>query len=337
MISAELSAGVAPPSDAERAYAAQLLAATTTSSPVVVTCHVNPDADALGSAIAIALLLRARGREAVVSFASTEPVWGVPATLRFLPGLELTADPVEVLAGPDPALLITTDTASSDRLGPLVALVDRAAETLVVDHHASNTRYGSTHLVDPTAPSTTAVVASLLQPGELDAGIATCLYSGLVTDTGSFRYNGTTGAVHRLAGQLLEAGADPVQIGQQLFDTASLAAVRLVGNALARARREPLLVWTWVGVQERTDAGLPLASIEGIVDVLRTAAEVDVAVVCKGVQDGEWSVSMRSRGATDVGAIAVSLGGGGHPLAAGFTAFETDPEAVVAAVCAALG
>lgn len=304
---------------------------------VVVACHINPDADALGSALALGLALKASGRDVVVSFGTDDATWHVPAALGFLPGRHLLAEPSAVLDGGPPALVVTTDTGSADRLGPLVPLLDTAGDVLVVDHHASNTRFGSVNLIDVDAASTTVVVAGLARElAELDADIATCLYAGLVTDTGSFRFGATTPAVHRLAAQLLEAGADPVAVGRELFDTATFAGVKLLGTAVARACLEDGLVWTYVGQEEREAFGLPIASIEGVIDVIRTAAEVDVSVVCKGVADGQWSVSMRSRGATDVGAIAVALGGGGHRLAAGFTARVATPEDAVALVRAHL-
>ena len=304
---------------------------------VVVACHINPDADALGSALALGLALRAAGRDVVVSFGTDDAVWHVPEALGFLPGHDLLADPDSVLAGPEPSVVVTTDTGSADRLGPLSALLDRAGDVLVIDHHATNTRFGSVNVIDVGAAATTVVVAALVHGlVELDADIATCIYAGLVTDTGSFRFSATTPAVHRLAAELLDAGADPVRIGQELFDTATFPAVRLLGIAVERARLEDGLVWTWIGFEERTELGLPIASIEGVIDVIRTTSEVDVAVVCKGVADQQWSVSMRSRGATDVGAIAVALGGGGHRLAAGFTACVATPEEAVAQVRAQL-
>ncbi|HVU73030.1 MAG TPA: bifunctional oligoribonuclease/PAP phosphatase NrnA [Mycobacteriales bacterium] len=303
----------------------------------VVACHINPDADALGSALALGLALRSRGREVVVSFGTDDPAWHVPDALAFLPGHDLLAEPSTVLSGPTPALVVTTDTGSADRLGPLLPLLERADAVLVVDHHATNTRFGTVNLIDITAASTTVVVAQLVHGlADLDADIATCLYAGLVTDTGSFRFAATTPDVHRLAAELLEAGADPVAVGRELFDTATFAGVKLLGTAVARACLEDGVIWTSVGYEERTRLGLPIASIEGVIDVIRTAAEVDVAVVCKGVAPGQWSVSMRSRGATDVGAVAVALGGGGHKLAAGFTAHVATPEEAVALVRAQL-
>lgn len=287
---------------------------------VVVACHVNPDGDALGSALGLALALRDLGVDVGVGFGTSDGA-GVPASLSFLPGQDLLVGPEELLAGPAPAVLVTTDTGSQDRLGPLAPLADRAGDVLVIDHHASNTRFGSHLLLDTAAASTTVLVEELVGRlgGELTRDIATCLYVGLVTDTGQFQFAATTPAVHALAARLLTAGVRPEEVGQHLFGTAPFAAVRLQGVAVARAVLEPGLVWTWVTQAEREQAGVPLASVEGVIDAIRIAGEAEVALVAKEVDVDTWALSTRSRGTVDVGAICVALGGGGHRFAAGVT------------------
>lgn len=304
-----------------RAAAALLQSAEST----VIACHVNPDGDALGSALALALALESDGIEARVSFGGTDGV-GIPDSLAFLPGLHLIADPGEVISGPAPDLLVTMDTGSADRLGPLRPLLDAAANSLVVDHHTSNTRFGSHLLLDVDAASTTVIVARLIDALglPLTAEVATCLYVGLVTDTGRFQFSSTTASVHTLAARLLAAGVEPEPIGRRLFATSTFAAVSLAGLALSRAVLEPGLVWTWVTAAERAAAGVPLADVEGIIDALRVSAEAEVAVVLKGIgqeagAEPVWMASTRSRGAVDVSRACVSLGGGGHRFAAGVT------------------
>lgn len=300
---------------------------------VLVACHVDPDGDALGSALALALAVRAAGGDARVSCgtsdAGPEEV-RVPSTLAFLPGQELLRPAAAVLAAAPPDLLVTTDTGSVDRLGPLAPLVARVPAVLVVDHHASNTRFGTHLLLDPAAASTTVLVGQVVDAlgVPLTRELATCLYAGLVTDTGQFQFSATTPAVHVLAARLLEAGVRPEDVGRALFGTVPFAAVRLQGVAVGRAVLEPGLVWTWVGAAERTAAGLALSAIEGVIDAVRVAAEAEVALVCKEVFPGRWAVSTRSRGRVDVGAACVSLGGGGHRFAAGVTLQGTRDEVV---------
>jgi phosphoesterase RecJ-like protein len=289
---------------------------------VVVACHVNPDGDALGAAIAIALGLRQLGIEAPVTFGTSDGGTDLPPTLGFLPGQELFCDP-DSISGVD--VLVTTDTGSVDRLGPAARLVAEAQDVIVVDHHASNTMFGSLHVIDHEAASTTVIVMALLDElgVTLTRDIATCLYAGLVTDTGSFRYQATSAQVHRLAARLHEAGVEHVEICRALFDTAPFAAVRVLGAAMAGAQLEGDLVWGVITAAEREAAGLALADVEGAIDLIRVAIEAEVAAVLKGVSDGEWAVSLRSRGSVDVSAVAVALGGGGHRFAAGYTAHGT--------------
>jgi phosphoesterase RecJ-like protein len=294
---------------------------------VVLACHVNPDGDALGSMLALGLALRAQGKKVVASFGS-EP-FEVPSPYRGLPGLDLLVPSDDVPASP--ALLVTFDTGSVDRLGSLADRVESAREVLVVDHHASNTRFGTLNLVEESAASTASIVVELLDAlgATLSRDVAACVYTGLATDTGSFKYRSTTPEVHRLAARLLETGLRHDLINREIWDTASFGYVKALGLACARAVLEPDaagglgMVWTAVGAEDLHRYDLVLADVEGVIDVLRMTAEAEVAVVVKtDPEDGLLKVSTRSKGALDVGAVCVSLGGGGHRFAAGFTSHE---------------
>jgi phosphoesterase RecJ-like protein len=160
----------------------------------------------------------------------------------------------------------------------------------------------------------------------LTAEIAAPVYTGLVTDTGSFKYAATTPSVHRLAARLLETGIPHDEISRQIWDTASFGYVKLLGLVCARAVLEPDavgglgLVWTAVGADDLDRYDLALSDVEGVIDVVRTTREAEVAAVAKtDPEDGLLKVSTRSKGAVDVGAVCASLGGGGHRFAAGFT------------------
>jgi phosphoesterase RecJ-like protein len=328
--------GLLPPTEAEWDKA---VAALTADRPdVVLACHVNPDADAVGSMLALAHVLRRRGARVLPSFSAP---FELADSLAGLPGVDLLVAPESVPAAP--ALLVTLDTGSADRLGSLAPLVDTAAEVLVVDHHASNTRFGTLHLVDAAAAATAVLVEELVRRLDvaLDADIAACLYAGLVTDTGSFRFASTTAETHELAARLLRTGIRHDLITRRLLDTHPAGWLGMVGAALARARLEPAaagglgLVWTETRLAELTAAGLGPDQAESVIDLVRTAAEAEVAMVCKQALAGGWTVSMRSKGAIDVSAAAVALGGGGHRFAAGFSS-DADLDATVAAARAAL-
>ena len=310
------------------------------AAEVALACHVGPDGDALGSMLALGAGLRSLGKRVVASWGG-EP-FEVPAAYDFLPARDLLVPPADFPAAPE--LLVTFDTGSVDRLGTLGDRVSTAGCCVVVDHHASNTRYGRLNLVDESAAATAVLVAELLDRlgVELTTETAAPLYTGLVTDTGSFKYAATTPAVHALAGRLLATGIRHDLISRAIYDTAPFAYVELLGAACSRASLDADavgglgLVWTRVDADELTAAGLGLADVEGVIDVLRISAEAEVAVVLKGDPlEGGWKVSTRSKGAIDVGAICTGLGGGGHRFAAGFSA-DGDPEAVLDRVRTAL-
>ncbi len=315
-----------------RTPGAVLAAAAEAGASVVLSGHVQPDADALGSTLALAEGLRRRGARVTATFPG-RPV--LPASLAWLPGTETLLPSAAVDDAPD--VFVGLDAASPGRLGELASLLDRAGTSVVVDHHASNPGFGDVRLVDPGAPATVVLVAGLLDElgVVLDAHLATLLYAGLAADTGSFRFGSTRPETHALAARLLATGIDHAAISRRLFDTAPFGWLRLLSVVTGRAVLEPEvgdgLVWTWSSTAEAAEHGLPGEQLEALVDVVRATAEADVACVLKGQDDGTWSVSLRSRGATDVARIAMALGGGGHRAAAGFTS-HADREGTVALI-----
>jgi len=289
---------------------------------VCLACHICPDGDALGSMLAFAQALQALGKPFTASFGDA---FVVPRILRFLPALDLLTHPDDYPAEPD--VMVTFDAASRDRLGSLAANVRKAREVIVLDHHSSNTRFGTTHLVDTGAAATAAVAERLI--GRLGVplthDIALDLYVGLITDTGSFKYAATTPDVHELAGRLLATGIRPESVAREVWDRAPFGYLPVLSAALGRATLEPEvagglgMVWTTVTRADRAACGLPYDLLEGVIDIVRRTDEAELAVVFKEDDEGAWQVSTRSRGRVDVGLACVALGGGGHPGAAGFT------------------
>lgn len=307
---------------------------------VALACHVAPDGDALGSMLGLGSALRSRGIEVVASWGSAP--FEVPAAYSFLPATDLLVPPSDFPA--EPELFVTLDSASPGRLGTLADRVETAACTIVVDHHATNTRYGGVHLVDDDAAATAVLVAELVDrlDVELSQDIAAALYTGLLTDTGSFRYPSATPAVHELAARLLASGIRHDLISRAIYDTAPFGWIELLGRACARARLDPAavgglgLVSTVVDAADLLDSGLGLADVEGVIDVLRVAQEAEVAVVVKADPfEGGWKVSTRSKGAVDMGAVCAAFGGGGHLFAAGYTS-DDDPDATLERLLAEL-
>jgi len=293
---------------------------------VMVLAHVNPDADALGSALALGLALERRGAQVVVSFASPGMV---PESLRHLPGQHLIRPAARIPDDLD--LLVTMDVASVERLGDLAALVG-VVPTLVIDHHTSNTRFGTHHVVDPSAEATVVLVHLLLeQLGEpVTADAAASLYAGLATDTAFFR--NVTAHTHRLAAELVDSGADPVEVLRPIGDSHPFAWLPMLSTVLGRAELDRTAVGgrglVHTSVTTGDSAGLRQEELDSIIDILRTAREADVAVVGKEHDPGQWQISLRGRPGIDVAAAAERLGGGGHVRAAGFSWDGTYPDAI---------
>jgi phosphoesterase RecJ-like protein len=308
------------------------------ATQVCLACHIRPDGDALGSMLAVAHALTARGAAAgrpaqVVASFGDDP-FQIPPILRFLPGTGLLSPPGAYPARPE--VMVTFDASSADRLGLLEGPAAAAGELIVLDHHASSTRFGTLNLVDPAAPATAVLAYDLITGLGLPVtrDVAYGLYTGIVTDTGSFKYPGTTPRIHELAARLLSTGIDPGAVAAELWDRAPFGYLGLLSDVLGRAMLEPDaaggrgLVWTTVSRADRAARGLPFDVTEPVIDVLRRTDEADVSVVFKETDEGVWLVSARSKGRTDVGRACTRAGGGGHALAAGFTAAGGVPAAL---------
>ena len=310
--------------------AAQVIAA---ADEVALACHVSPDGDALGSLLALHHLCRAQGKASVASW--SEP-FAVAPHYTFVPGLELAVKPHDFPADPD--VMVTFDCGSVDRLGDLADAARRAGELIVIDHHVTNDRYGTINVIDPDAAASAVVVRRLAARlgWALNREAATCLYTGLVTDTGRFQYSNTTPEVFGLAQELSSFGLPIAALTRQLFEEHRFAYLQLVGTCLGRAKldRERHFVATWITMADLATYGVGIEECEGLIDLVRRASEADVSCVLKETPDGV-KVSLRSVEGTDVGAIAQSFGGGGHTYAAGFTAHRPLHD-VLAAIRAAL-
>jgi phosphoesterase RecJ-like protein len=288
------------------------------ASSLALACHVGPDGDALGSLLALHHLALANGVESVASW--SEPFVVAPH-YTFLPGLDLTTKPEDFPAEPD--VMITFDCGSIDRLGDLAGPAGNAKQLIVLDHHITNDRYGTINVIDPDAAATAVVVRRVADElgWALTRDAAMCLYTGLVTDTGRFQYENTTPDVFALAQELSQFDLPIASLTRQLFEEHRFSYLQMVGCVLARAEldRELSFVYTWITNFDLDGFEVDLDETEGLIDLIRRTAEAEVACVCKETKDG-IRVSLRSVGSTDVGAIAQTLGGGGHKYAAGFTA-----------------
>ncbi len=295
-----------------------LIQALTQAEEFVLTAHTTPDGDSLGSLLGLDLALRALGKRTVAYVES------VTETYRFLPGaanLRLWTDaPVE-----PPRVLVTLDCATPERLGPGQAFLAGAGLVINIDHHPGNPEYGAINYIDPGAAAAGEQVYLLLKAmgAAITPPIATCLYTAIASDTGSFRYENTTPRTHQLAGELLAAGADLAAINQYLYESRNFAQTRLLGLVLSTLTLSPggKVAWAFLTEAMRAEAGVEQVESEGIIGFVRSVAGVEAALLFKERAAGEVWVSLRSRGTVDVNALATTFGGGGHTRAAGCTVY----------------
>jgi len=306
---------------------------TLQSAPEVwLFSHVRPDGDALGSTLGLAGALETAGKKARVF--NQDPV---PGLLDFLPG---AAKVEAVPSSPPPAgvLVVALDTSTQPRLGSAFNAWG-IAPGLNIDHHESNTAYGKHNCIDPAEPSTASLVWRIIRQAgwTLDAAAAAHLYVGLMTDTGSFRYRGTTAATLRCAADLVEAGADPAALAQACYQNTTPARFALRRAALRDLRMECGGRLSVIDLTPATfaESGAGAEDTEGLVEEALTVRGVAVAALFELKADGALKVSLRSKGAVNVSTLALAFGGGGHPGAAGIN-FSADGPARREAVLAKL-
>ncbi len=294
------------------AAAEKLLAA----QKLLITAHVNPDGDAIGSALALAAFLRGRGKEATVMIDDR-----LPKNLSFLPGYDKIVRPEEGRKS-DAELLVILDT-SLDRIGE----VEKAAEGLPVlniDHHISNDGKAD-FLYNDNRAATAEIVFEIVDRfgGEFSPEIAIPLYTGLATDTGFFKFSNTRPETLRAAARLLEAGVRPEKVSEALEEKPE-ALVR--GQAAALQTMELSYGGRVAGLYLDKELATSLESTEGFIDFVRVIEGVDIAVLVKCMDENFCRVSVRSKG-IDVSKVAMKFGGGGHIRAAGFSVKKPLAEA----------
>ena len=303
------------------------VAALRDANEVAIACHVNPDGDAVGSLLAASLGLRQLGKTTYTSWGTTplEPL----ATFGFLVGVDDIVQPEDV---PVTDTFLALDCGAGDRLGDLETTARKAATLINVDHHPGNDNFGTINVVVPTASSTAELLSWLLRDAgvEIDRDIATCLYTGIVTDTGRFSYSNSRPETLRLAADLLGYGVSAPDIARDLFESAPFGYLKLVGHVLERAEliEDARFVYSWITRSDLEQTGVAVDQTDRLVDAIRGTSAADVAALFKQQKDGAWRVSLRSKG-PHVADFARARGGGGHDLAAGFTAVDRE-EAVAA-------
>ena len=296
------------------AVVAAIKQAIENATTITLVTHVAPDGDAIGSLTAMGLMLQQMGKRPQLICEDD-----APARFRYLP----LAEQVQTTPpSTSPELLIALDCGDESRMGKVFAeLPTPPSQVINIDHHVTNTRFGSINLVDTTANATVEILYDLL-PGlgiTLSQPLAECLLTGLVTDTLGFRTNGVTPHTLRAAANLIEAGADLNTITQKSLTVKPLTNLYLWQIGLNNMRFQEGLLWSTLTHEDQKTIGYMSASSSGLVNMLGDTEQAAIGAVLQQMEDGRVVVSFRCRPPFDVSMLASDLGGGGHPLAAGCT------------------
>ena len=283
---------------------------------VALAVHESPDSDAVGAASGMLELFAALGIEATLA---VDPGVELPFAAEFLPAERVVEGPP--LPG---AALYALDCGSAARLA--LTLGDGQRRVVNIDHHHDNTRFGDLNYVDGAASSTSEIVCEIaaLLGLRFSPRAASALYAGISFDTGHFQHASTSAGTFAACARLVADGADPNEVYRLLYETRSLASLRLWARAIGRARPAAAgrALLTLLTADDFGDTGASDDETEGIVDALRGVPGVEVAALARPRGDGQVRVSLRSEG-FDVSAVAGLKGGGGHRQAAGFTTAGT--------------
>jgi phosphoesterase RecJ-like protein len=277
----------------------------------LVTSHARPDGDAIGSTLALAQILRKMGKSAQVVLGDSVPVIYKP-----LPMAETIVHASQVNGDCDAAIILECDSIQRTRLQGL-----ENCFLINIDHHASSKPFAHVNWIDPSAVATAELVFRLAQAArvKLTPEIATCLYTAVLTDTGAFCYAPTNACTFELAKYLVEHGADPGKIAQNVYFSSPTSKMRLLGAALSRLERDGAVTWMSVTRRDMERCGALDEDCEGLVNYALGIAGVEVAVFFREVAKERIRVSIRSKGAVNVAEIAEKFGGGGHECAGGFS------------------
>jgi phosphoesterase RecJ-like protein len=280
----------------------------------VVVSHTNPDGDAIGSLLGMYLALKEMGKTV---WALTEKEF--PQLYAFLPGAgDVLTEPHRIQS---PDWIIVLDVADKPRIAGDISAFEKNTKLINIDHHPTNPAFGDVNFIDTSATSTAELVFRVLKDTgyALSMNVGKCLYTGLVTDTGCFRFSGVNSNTMRIAAEMLDTGFESYEITRRMFEEFPLARLKLERLVLDRA--EILiggrLVLSILKSDDFTRLGADMSDAENLVNRLREYQGVQAAILITDMEDGLVRVSLRSKDALDVSAIAQSLGGGGHKYAAG--------------------
>lgn len=295
----------------------------------VLTSHVRPDCDALGSELGMALVLESLGKQVrIVNGQATPPNLAFIDPQRRLGVIGQTVQAAELA---DAEVLMVLDTSAWQQLGPMGdVLRGSTAKKMIVDHHMSADDLGAEEFKDTQAEATGRLVVDAADAlgVKLTAEMAMPVFAAIATDTGWYRFGSTTSGTYRYAARLVEAGADPAAIYNALYEQETLGRIKLRGEILARTTAElnGRLVHTYVLVDDFARTGSLPSDTEDAINLTLTVAGTEFAVIFVQQAAGGFKISFRSRCAADCSLLAEQFGGGGHKAAAGATLAGTLEE-----------
>lgn len=298
------------------------------SNKIFIASHINPDGDNIGSTLALTLALKKLNKEVIPLL-----VGDIPSDYKFLPNIDLYED----FSGDSNLddLFIAVDSSDIDRLGKNKSILDTSKNIINIDHHVSNTNFGTINIVDEKSSSTAEIIFKLIKTMDikLDIDMATCLYTGISTDTGSFIYDNVTAETHEIAAELIRTGIDKSNINIQLYGSRSMEKTKLFIQSLGTLKlfNDNKIAVVQVTQNMLEETGTTLDDTEGIISFVREIDSVEVACILKESEEIKTKISLRSKRYINVSDIASNFHGGGHIRAAGGTIYEKidDAETIV--------
>jgi len=302
------------------------------SRSILAVSHTNPDGDAIGALLAAGLAFKAIGKNVHIVNESA-----IPAVYRFLPSIKSISHRMDATETFDTVVVL--DCGSLERVGTLISRIRQAPMIINIDHHMTNTQFGHLHLIDPEACATSELVYRIIKRLKIPftCPMATAIYTGILTDTGSFRFSNTNQAAFAICAEMIAAGADPYDVAQHVYGHYSLGRIKLLNLALDSLEISPNGKMSIMTLTQRMlkMTGTQAEDIDGIINYARRIEDVQVAVLIHETANAsrtpgrgrrDFHVSLRSDGNVNVADIAARFGGGGHANAAGFSVVSTLAE-----------
>ncbi|MCM3132027.1 bifunctional oligoribonuclease/PAP phosphatase NrnA [Paenibacillus polysaccharolyticus] len=282
----------------------------------LVVSHVQPDGDAVSSTVTMGWLLSCLGKTFTMINEGE-----IPSRMRFLYHADAIVNMTEQPPERKYKAIICVDCADFARVGLTRQYFEEDAVILNIDHHPTNNGYGTVNIIKSDAAATAEILFELLELFDItwDKDIATAVYTGMLTDTGGFRYANTSPNVMAVASRLLEHGVDGPYLAQTLLEEVTLPQIRILNKALSSLQmsEDGRVAWVVITPDDMQECGAANEDLEGIVNYTRNIRGVEVGIFFKVINDNAVKASLRSAGKIDVAALAQTFGGGGHVLAAG--------------------